>query len=314
MASSSDRRPAPAGDRAEASRRPRASKPAEERNEGALAPGLHVVATPIGNARDLTLRALDVLAACDAVACEDTRVTARLLAMHGLKRPLISYREENAAVATPALLARIAQGEAIALVSDAGTPQVSDPGLALADAVWRAGGRVYAVPGPSALTAALSIAGIGARRTLFAGFLPARAAERRAELQALKGIDAALAIYEAPHRIAESLADMAVILGPRPAALCRELTKTFEEVRRASLPELAAMAAAEPNLARGEIALVIAPPPAGAAAADGADVDAALRAALATMRVKDAADAVAGALGLARREVYARALALKEEA
>ena len=169
------------------------------------------------------------------------------------------------------------------------------------------------MPGASALTAALSISGIAARRTLFAGFLPATASARRAELAELKAIDAAIVVFEAPHRIAEALADMAQVLGPRPAALCREITKMFEEVRRGTLEELAGLALSDGDLRRGEIVLVIAPPPARDAAASQGDLDSALRRALETMRVKDAADAVAGALGLPRRAVYARALELKSD-
>ncbi len=290
------------------------SKPGESETggSGALRAGLYVTATPIGNVRDITLRALEILKGADAVAAEDTRVTRKLLSMHGISATLVSYRAENAATATPAILERLARGERVALVTDAGTPHVSDPGTELVAAAAAAGHPVFAAPGPSALTAALSISGIAAKRTLFAGFLPSARAARRAELTELKGIDAALAFFEAPHRIAEALADMAEILGPRPAALCREITKLFEEVRRGTLAELAQAAPDDPNMQRGEIVLVVGPPP-EEAGADAQDVDAALRAALKTMRVKDAADAVAGALNLPRRTVYARALELKAD-
>jgi len=272
-----------------------------------------VTATPIGNAKDITLRALEVLRQASVVAAEDTRVTGRLLSIHGIEAKLVSYREENAARATPAILARLRRGEIVALVTDAGTPHVSDPGVDLVRAAHEAGVPVFAVPGPSALTAALSIAGITADRTLFMGFLPAGASARRAVLTEVKTIGAALVFFEAPHRIAESLADMAGILGPRPAALCREITKLFEEVRRGTLDELAARASSDPNLQRGEFVIVVAPPLAEMAHPTQGDLDAALAKALKSMRLKDASDAVAGALGLPRRTVYARALELKND-
>jgi 16S rRNA (cytidine1402-2'-O)-methyltransferase len=270
-----------------------------------------VTGVPIGNAKDITLRALEVLQGADAVAAEDTRVTGKLLAMHLISAKLISYREENAARAIPAVLARLARGEAVALVSDAGTPHVSDPGGSLVAAAAAAGYNVVAVPGPSALTSALSISGLQAKRTLFAGFLPPAAGARRAELTELKSIDAALVFFEAPHRIAETLADLAAVLGPRPAVICRELTKRYEEARRGTLDVLAAAAPGDGDLARGEIVIVIAPGEAENAEASEASLDTALTKALTTMRVKDAADAVAGALNLPRRQVYARALELK---
>ncbi len=281
------------------------------RPKGALQSGLYVTGVPIGNAKDITLRGLEVLRGADAVAAEDTRVTGKLLAMHQISARLISYREENAARAIPAVLARLARGEAVALVSDAGTPHVSDPGGSLVAAAAAAGYSVVAVPGPSALTAALSISGLQAKRTLFAGFLPPASGARRAELTALRSIDAALVFFEAPHRIAESLADLADVLGPRPAVICRELTKRYEEARRGTLETLAAEAPDDADLARGEIVIVVAPGEAESAEASEASLDAALTRALATMRVKDAADAVAGALNLSRRQVYARALELK---
>lgn len=289
------------------------AKDGMDRSKPHLHSGLYVTATPIGNAKDITLRALDVLRHAAVVAAEDTRVTGKLLSIHGIKAKLVSYREENAARATPAILAHLARGEAVALVTDAGTPHVSDPGVDLVRAAREAGFPVFAVPGASALTAALSIAGLAAERTLFAGFLPAAQGERRAALAELKSIPAVLVFFEAPHRIVEALTDMAAILGAREAALCREITKLHEEVRRAPLAELAAAAAEEPNLRRGEFVVVVAPPSADAAAPDEADLDSALAEALKSMRVKDAADAVAGALGLPRRTVYARALELKKD-
>lgn len=280
----------------------------------ALPPGLYVTATPIGHARDLSFRALEVLTKADLIAAEDTRVTVKLLSLYGIQSPMISYREENATKAGPLILRRLAEGACVALVTDAGTPGVSDPGAVLVAEAAAAGHRIVSVPGPSALAAAWSLSGMTAAHVLFAGFLPARGAERRAALIRLKSLEAALVFYESPHRIAESLADMAAILGPRPAVLCRELTKRHEETRRGTIPELAALAGDDPNLSRGEIVLVIGPPEAEAETASAEALDAALTKALATMSVKEAAGAVAGALGLARRSVYARALQLKEGA
>ncbi|BCW86919.1 Ribosomal RNA small subunit methyltransferase I [Alphaproteobacteria bacterium SO-S41] len=273
-----------------------------------------MTATPIGNAGDITLRALAVLKGVAAVAAEDTRVTGKLFGMYGFKTKLISYRAENADRATPVILARLARGEAVAIVTDAGTPHVSDPGAALVAAVAAAGHKVFAIPGPSALTAALSISGLSAKRTLFAGFLAPTSSARQKELAEVKAVEAALVFFEAPHRIVEALEDMLSVLGDRDAVICREMTKHFEEVRRGTLSTLVDAARADTDLQRGEIVLVVAPPvPVDAETAER-DLDGALRKALTTMRVKDAADAVAGALGLPRRAVYARALELKEDA
>lgn len=277
-----------------------------------LAPGLYLVATPIGNARDLTLRALDVLAAADVLAAEDTRNTRRLLAIHGVRRPpggeLLPYHDHNGPAQRPRLLAALAAGRSVALVSDAGTPLVADPGYRLATEAIAAGHPVTAVPGASALLAGLAVAGLPTDRFLFAGFLPPRAAARRRALAALAAVPATLVFYESPRRLAASLADMAATLGPdRPAAVCRELTKRFEETRRDRLGALASAAAAEAP-PKGEIVVLAGPPlahPAGEA-----DLDAALAAALAGRSLRDAAATVAAALGLPRRQVYARALSL----
>ena len=273
--------------------------------------GLYPVATPIGNLRDITLRALDILKEVDAIACEDTRVTKRLLAHYGIDRPLVAYHEHNAARRRPALLGRLAKGERIALVSDAGTPVLSDPGRTLVDEACEQGIAVFAVPGPSALTAALSVAGLACDRVLYLGFLPSKPAARRRAIADLAGIEASLVLFEAPHRVAASLKDLAAELGPRQAALCRELSKRFEEVRRAPLDELAAQIAHRP--VKGEIVLVIAPPLAGKAATPQEQVDAALRDALDSLSVKEAATAVAWITGASRRELYQRALQLKDE-
>ncbi len=274
---------------------------------GAPAPGLYLVATPIGHARDITLRALDVLAGADVLAAEDTRHTGKLLDILGIRRPgrLIPYHDHNGAAQRPRLLAALAEGRSVALVSDAGTPLVADPGYRLASEAIAAGHTVTAVPGASAVLAALAVAGLPTDRFLFAGFLPPKTAARRRTLAELAGVPATLIFYESPRRLAASLADMKAVLGEsRPAAVCRELTKRFEETRRGPLGELAGhYAAAEP---RGEIVVVIGPPE--VERAGPAALDAALAVALGTLSVKDAAATVAAALGLPRREVYARAL------
>ena len=224
-----------------------------------LAPGLHVVSTPIGNLGDITLRALEVLAGADLIACEDTRVTRKLLDRYGIATSLTPYHDHNAAEARPRLLARLAEGAAIALVSDAGTPLVSDPGYKLVRAVREAGHAVTVVPGASAALAALAVAGLPTDRFFFEGFLPAKSGQRRARIAELARIPATLILYETGPRLAAALADLAQGLGPREAAVCRELTKLHEEVRRGALAALAQdyATADEP---RGEIVLVIAPP------------------------------------------------------
>jgi 16S rRNA (cytidine1402-2'-O)-methyltransferase len=278
---------------------------------GLLAPGLYLVATPIGNARDITLRALDVLAAADVLAAEDTRNTRRLLEIHGIRRAARSlwpYHDHNGAQQRPRILAALKEGRSVALVSDAGTPMVADPGFPLAREAIAAGHVVTPVPGASALLAALAVSGQPTDRFLFGGFLPPKAAARRRALEELAAIPATLVFYEAPRRVADAIAAMAETLGAdRPAAICRELTKRFEEVRRGALVELAAMLAGEPD-PKGEIVVVVGPPL--PKETREADIDAALRGALAEGTLKDAAAAVAAALGLPRRQVYARALAL----
>ncbi|HSI42671.1 MAG TPA: 16S rRNA (cytidine(1402)-2'-O)-methyltransferase [Xanthobacteraceae bacterium] len=271
------------------------------------APGLYVVATPIGNLGDVTLRALETLAGADLIACEDTRISRRLLERFGIETPLTAYHDHNAASVRPRLLGRLAEGGAVALISDAGTPLVSDPGYKLVEAAIAEGHRVVPLPGASASLAALVAAGLPTDRFFFEGFLPPKSGARRARLAELGAIPATLVLYESGPRLPESLADLAQIFGDRAAAVCRELTKTFEEVRRASLPELAAHYA-QAGPPRGEIVIVVGPP--GAEAASDADVDEALRRALETLSVKDAAGAVAATTGRPRRDIYARALAL----
>ena len=268
------------------------------------------MATPIGNAGDLSFRAVEVLRAADLVACEDTRVTGKLLARYGIGARRFAYHEHNAERVRPVLLEKLRVGARIALVSDAGTPLVSDPGYRLVRAAIEEGLPVTSVPGPSAPVAALVLSGLPPDRFLFAGFLPPKRAARRSELAALRGLAATLVFFEAPHRLPESLADMAEMLGERPAAVARELTKMFEEVRRGSLPTLAAhYAAAGPP--KGEIVVVVGAAP--EAPPEEAGLDARLRRALAGMSLRDAAEAVAEATGLPRRQVYARALELIEE-
>lgn len=272
-------------------------------------PGLYVVATPIGNLRDITLRALDVLGGAERVYAEDTRVARKLLDAYGLRPWLGSYHEHNAAVAREEILAALAAGERVALVSDAGTPLVSDPGFKLVRAALAAGHKVIPIPGPSALLAALVAAGLPTDRFMFVGFLPPKSAGRRAALAELSEIDATLVFYETGPRLADSLADMAATLGAaREAAVARELTKLFEESRRGGLAELAAHYA-EAGAPKGEIAVVVGPPP--AREIDDAALDDFLRAALARGGVREAAGQAVKALGVSRRRAYARALELK---
>lgn len=269
-------------------------------------PGLHVVATPIGNLSDIAPRALATLAGVDAIACEDTRVSRKLLERFGISVPLISYHEHNADAVRPKLIARLQAGEALALISDAGTPLVSDPGFKLVREARERDLPVTTVPGPSAVLAALTLAGIPCDRFFFEGFLPARQGARRTRIGELAAIPATLVLFESGPRLGECLADLAATFGPRMAAVCRELTKMFEEVRRAPLDALARAYADEAP--KGEIVIVIEPPGAEATTAD--DIDTLLRKALATASVKDAAASVAAATGLPKRQIYARAIEL----
>ncbi|TAN70469.1 MAG: 16S rRNA (cytidine(1402)-2'-O)-methyltransferase [Magnetospirillum sp.] len=288
-----------------------AADPAEGRPwEGGSKPvaGLYLVATPIGNLRDITLRALDVLAAADLVACEDTRVTGRLLQLLGLKARMTPYHDHNADKVRPALIAKLQQGAVVALVSDAGTPLVSDPGFRLVQACVEHGIAVTAVPGASAALTGLQLSGLPADRFLFAGFLPSRGAGRRAVLKELEAAPATLVFFESPHRVAESLGDMATVLGNRDAAVARELTKMHEEVARGPLFDLANRYALAPP--RGEVVIVVAPPGEGDAIGIE-EIEARLRATVAEgASVKDAAALIAAETGHPRREVYAAALRL----
>jgi 16S rRNA (cytidine1402-2'-O)-methyltransferase len=272
--------------------------------------GLYLVATPIGNLSDITLRALDVLAGCDLIACEDSRVTRKFTERYGITTPLTPYHEHNAALARPKLLARLAAGQAVALVSDAGTPLISDPGYKLVRAAQDAGHAVTAIPGASSVLAALSVAGLPTDRFFFEGFLPPRQAARQKRIAALKSIPATLVLFESGPRLPAALADLADGLGPRTAAVCRELTKLHEEVRHGDLATLARDYAAGAET-RGEIVIVVAPPAQDSDAVG--DVDALLRQALSRVSLKDAVGEVALATGQPRRAVYQRALELTKE-
>jgi len=275
-----------------------------------LAAGLYIVATPIGNLGDVTLRALATLAAADVILAEDTRITKRLLARYGIATPLEAYHDHNAERLRPTLLARLREGAKIALVSDAGTPLVSDPGFKLVEAALAAGIKVTGAPGPSSVLAALTIAGLPTDRFFFEGFLPHKQAARRARLLRLAGIPATLVIFESPQRLAASLADAAAVLGERRAAVARELTKLFEEVRRGKLSELAHAFARE-AAPKGEIVLVIeARLVTLDEAAAAQSLDERLHAALAGHSLKEAVARVTADSGLPRRKVYARALEL----
>lgn len=282
--------------------------PLRKSGGGDLAPGLYVTATPIGNARDITLRALDVLAGCDAIAAEDTRVTAKLLSIHGISKPLSAYNDHNGARERPKLIARLKHGARIALVSDAGTPLVSDPGYKLVREAIAEGIAVHAIPGASATLTALALAGLPTDRFLFAGFLPPKPGERARVLDDLKDVRATLIFFESGPRLADSLTQMAAVLGDRAVAVTRELTKLHEEVRRGTLAILAGQYAGEPP-PKGEVTLVVGPP--AAHAPDPARIDSLLDKALAFMPVKAASELVAEALDIPRRDIYERALAKK---
>lgn len=274
-----------------------------------IRPGLHVVATPIGNLKDISFRALATLASADAVIAEDTRVTKTLLAHYGIATPLVAYHEHNAAVMRPHLIARLKTGAALALVSDAGTPLVSDPGFKLVADALAENIDVVPIPGPSAVLAALVVAGLPTDRFFFEGFLPPRSAARRRRIAELAAVPGTLVFFESPRRLAEVLEDLAAVLGARPAAIARELTKHYETVRRGSLPELAAALASE-EPPKGEIVLLVGPPDSAAPELATEDLDAKLERALETLSVKDAAAVVSAETGQPRRKVYARAVEL----
>lgn len=278
-----------------------------------IAPGLHLVATPIGTARDITLRALDILANADLLAAEDTRNTRRLLDIHGVKlgdRRLMAYHDHNGAQARPYILKALEDGASVAYVSDAGTPMVADPGFDLSRAAIAAGHPVFSAPGASALLAALCVAGQPTDRFFFAGFAPNKSAARKRFFTDLTGIKATTVFYESPKRAVASLRDMVVVFGgDRSVSFCRELTKKFEEVVRGDLDTVAANLS-ERETIKGEVVIVLGPPI--ERPADQEDIDIAILEALKDLRVKDAASLVAQNFGLPRKETYARALELKE--
>ena len=275
-----------------------------------LAPGLYIVATPIGNLGDITLRAIAVLARADVVLCEDTRHSRTLLTHFAIGTPTRPYHEHNAAKERPRVLADLSEGKRIALISDAGTPLISDPGWKLVRDAIDAGHRVEALPGASAALTALTVGGLPTDAFLFAGFLPPKSAARRARITELAAAPATLVFFEAPSRVAEAVADLAAVLGPRPAALARELTKLHEEVRRAPLDMLAAEL--DGKAMKGE-AVILVGPPLAANITDG-DIAARLNAALADMSLRDAAKVVADALGVPKGRVYDLGLKLRKDA
>jgi 16S rRNA (cytidine1402-2'-O)-methyltransferase len=292
--------------------RSQASDGQASRKPPPLVPGLHIVATPIGNLRDITLRALDVLREADLIACEDTRVFAKLASHYGIAAPTVAYSDATQDAAEPRIVRALAAGKRVALVSDAGMPLISDPGYRLVRAALAGDHVVTSAPGASAVPMALALSGLPTDRFFFGGFLPAKESERRRAIASAAAVPATLVFFEAPHRLTASLVDLAELLGPRPAAIARELTKLFEEVRRGPLTELAQHYALHPDV-KGEIVLVIGPP--GETEAPAAErLDEALRSAMAGASVKDAAAEVAARYGLKRRDVYARALELRREA
>jgi len=275
-----------------------------------LPAGLYLVATPIGNLGDITLRALATLARADALYCEDTRHSGTLLAHFSIGRTLRPYHEHNAQRERPRILAELAAGKSVALISDAGTPLVSDPGYKLVRDALDAGHRVMSLPGPSALLAALTSAGLATDTFLFAGFLPAKQGARRARLAQLQAVPATLVFFEAPSRLADCLGDIELVLGPRGAAVARELTKLYEEVRRGTPAELAEWAAeASP---RGEIVVLVGPPVAQAVTDEA--IAAKLTPMLSVMSLSDAARAAADDLGVAKARAYDIGIALKRHA
>jgi 16S rRNA (cytidine1402-2'-O)-methyltransferase len=274
-------------------------------------PGLYLVATPIGNLGDITLRALETLAGVDIIACEDTRITRRLTERYAISAQLKPYHEHNAAMARPKILERLAQGASIALVSDAGTPLISDPGFKLVREVCAAGHAVIAVPGASSVLTALSVAALPTDRFFFEGFLPAKEGARRNRLAELAKIDATLVMFESGNRVQDTLADLAGIMCGRDAAICRELTKLHEDIKRAPISELARDA--DTLETRGEFVLVIGPPAADALVMTEDDLDDLLRSSLARDSVKDSVAHAVELSGRPRREVYARALELAKE-
>ncbi len=278
-----------------------------------LSAGLYFVATPIGTARDITLRALDVLASADVIAAEDTRTAQKLMGIHGVPlnaRPLVAFHDHSGAEVAKRLVNKISDGKSVAYVAEAGTPMVADPGYELGRAAIAAGLPVTSVPGPSASISALTVSGLATDRFAFVGFLPNSKQQRETEIANLRDLPFTLVFYESPKRVREMLANLRDVLGgDRQAAVCRELTKRFEEVVRGTLDEVAT--AFDDRSVKGECVVLVAR--AGANQIGEDDVTAALKEAMKTMRIKDAANVVAGALGLPRRQVYQVALGMKDE-
>ncbi len=278
-----------------------------------LPAALYVVATPIGNLGDITLRALETLRGVDRVAAEDTRVSGQLLAHFNIKKPLASIREHNEIAAAQKVIEQIIGGEAVAYVSDAGTPAISDPGARLVAAVRAAGLLVVPVPGASAVVTALSVAGIAQGAWLFHGFLPPKSGPRKLVLQTLSGIDAALVFYEAPHRVVETITDMGAVLDPtRMLTIARELTKRFETIVILTLGDAPAWLASDPNNLRGEFVLIVAPP-AAVVPAEDTEAQRILAVLLSELPASVAAKLTAQLTGRKKSELYKMALALKPE-
>lgn len=275
----------------------------------AIEPALYLVATPIGNLSDITVRALETLATADILACEDTRVTRVLLDRYGIRRRSTPYHEHNAAEAGPRLVEAVLSGQSVALVSDAGTPLVSDPGYRLVGEVVAGGGKVIPIPGASALLSALTASGLPSDTFLFSGFLPAKSSQRKTRLEQLRATPATLIFYESPRRLADTLADMLEVLGDRPAAIGRELTKAFEEFRRGSLTELADFYS-KADTPRGEIVICVGPP-LEAEAPSGDDIDALLLSLTSEMGASKAAGEAARMTGARKADLYRRLMELK---
>lgn len=288
------------------------SKPSE-RQLAQITSGLYLVATPIGNARDITLRAIDVLQAADVLACEDTRVTRKLLSVHNIRPDrLVSYHEHNAAEMRPKLIEHLESGKIVALVSDAGTPMINDPGFRMALDCRELDIPVHAIPGASAVTTGLMLAGLPTDRFMYCGFPPPKQGKRTTWLNEFKNTDTTLVFLESAKRLAASLKDMAEVLGDRDVAVVREMTKKFEETRRGKLSDLSVHYQKE-GPPKGEITIVVGPPLEGDEMSD-AEIDTMLKDAMKTERVKDAANMVAAASGRPKRDLYNRALALKDGA
>jgi 16S rRNA (cytidine1402-2'-O)-methyltransferase len=276
-----------------------------------LESALYIVATPIGNLGDITIRALETLAAADIIACEDTRTSRVLLGRYGIRTKTISYHDHNQAQSGARLIAMLKEGKSVALISDAGTPLVSDPGERLTVDARAAGCHVVPIPGASAMLAALTAAGLPASRFFFEGFLPSKSGQRRARLASIGSLDATLVFYEAPHRLSETLADMASVFGDsRRAAMCRELTKTFEEIVTLPLGELSARYPQEANV-KGEIVIVIEPPQ--VSEMDEGDTDGLLRSLSREMSASRAAAEASRLTGLSKAELYQRLLEMKRD-